>query len=218
MEVDMDNKSLQDWLNKELFKRLSRGDEKDVEALIQLGADIKSFSPDSIVEEYANKKMSLLSVACNRGSLKLVELLVKAGANVNKYEENLLRSEGGLYMLTPIAHAVCDVDGCCHHDIVAYLANNGADLNWVGLPKEDCNPNDKEIDTLIKRAIRFGNYETVKLLIEKGAPLNIGDPLNYAKERLEYEKSFTLYRDTSKYEKTVEVIENALKKSDEKSK
>lgn len=215
MEGIMD-KNIKKWLNAKLFEALSKANETDVENLIELGADIKSLDLNSVVE-FHGKEISLLSVACEYGKLNLVKLLVENGADVNKLEKNL--SSEGLYCKSPIVHALSNLDGICRHEIVVYLTEHGAKLDWFAESDGNIQLDPKKMLSLVNIASYFGNYETVDYLIKKGAPLYFGDPLTYAKERLEYQKktfnTIISSSELSKYEKTVETIASALSKTNE---
>lgn len=209
------DKNIKKWLNAKLFEALSKANETDVENLIELGADIKSLDLNSVVE-FHGKNISLLSVACEHGNLNLVKLLVENGADVNKLESNKLNE--GFYCECPISHAIKNFDGICRHEIVVYLAEHGANLNWFAETEKNTN-DPKKMLSLVNLASYFGNYKTVDYLVKKGAPLYLGDPLTYAKERLEYQKktfnTIISSSELSKYEKTVETIASALSKTNE---
>jgi hypothetical protein len=106
--------------------------------------------------------------AAQEGKTALVALLVKHGVDINSPYRPQAPDR-------PIASAAMGN----HTDTVRWLVEHGSDLNW-GQPSDDrvfCYP--------LALAVQQGNLELVKLLVERGAYLNVLDrramtPLSWA--------------------------------------
>ena len=130
-----------------------KGDLEAVKRLIDAKASIDS-------DHYYGTPLKL---ACANGHIKIAELLIEKGADVNA-EGN----EGG----TPL-YIVADAG---HKEIAKLLIANGADVN----------AEDEFGETPLHRAAREGHKEIAELLIAKGANVNAnrrgGTPLDLAIE------------------------------------
>lgn len=107
------------------------------ELLIKKGADVN-----------LSKSESLLTNACNKGSVVAVDKLIKYGALVNK----------STLLTTPLLESI----GRGHLSIVKKLINAGADVNLVSI-----------LNTPLVAACSNGNLEIVEELIKSGADLNL---------------------------------------------
>ena len=115
-----------------------KNDNYDVaKKLIELGAD---------VNKLVNSK-PILFCACEHSSIKIVDLLIKNKAQINKF----------------IKIGETAIKVACFHgrdDVVKYLLENGANLSIS--------------NDILCFAVRKLKYDTIKLLIEKGVKINGG--------------------------------------------
>ncbi len=153
-----------------------------IELLIENGTDVDT-------ENYINGNTAL-HIAARNGEFEIVKLLVEKCANVNKEDDNLY---------TPLHEAsTVDLfrDAYKKPKIVDYLIKNGAKVNAKSKHNEtpislaihistevveilidngvDCNEMFED-RSLLHDAIGDGNIEGVKLLLDKGANVNIQD-------------------------------------------
>jgi ankyrin repeat protein len=147
-----------DTLNKLLSKEILDENFDEVERLIEEGADVNN-------RDYA-EFTPLIDVAL-QGNNELVEVLIKAGADVNYVVEDADK-------LTPL-HAA--VDGG-NSETVRILIEAGADVNAV----------DSDNMTPLYIAARKGSIEKVNLLINADADVDIADidgmtPLSVASKK-----------------------------------
>jgi len=93
----------------------------------------------------------LLSKACIEGDIKLLDSLIKEGADLIEMTED--------YDLTPIYIA------CFHgqEKVLKTLIAKGVDINYL----------DEDGEAAIHRFSKEGNIEAIKLLIRNGADINI---------------------------------------------
>ena len=163
----------------------------EVERLLELGADINLASNED--------DNAPIIAAAQKGHIELVQYLIDEGADVNR--RNSI-GESALY--------VAGIAG--HKDIVRLLLNNGADPNVMTMTgpllyqlafqnnielteillEQGANVNIKggEYPVPISLAIRDGNKEVLKLLLEKGAKVSSTSVLyaaNMAAEKCDYD-------------------------------
>jgi ankyrin repeat protein len=161
-------------INAAIIEAAKNGKLKEVERLLQRGADVNS--SDSIGD-------TPLREAAGNGYTKLVDFLLSKGSNVDAAD-----SSGW----TPFNHAVYK----CHKDIVKELIEKGAwvsrkdgygktvliyaaqvcDTGMVDILLKagiDVNAEDHLGDTPLNKAISYGgSFDVIKLLIKKGADVN----------------------------------------------
>lgn len=123
-----------------------------VRRLVSLGCDLDVYDEERAIDQDEIAKrllLSPLSNAARSGNVKLVELLLEAGANIN--------ASGGSYG-TPLAFAAHD----SKTDIARCLISKGADVNLVG----------GEYGTALQAAAYEVSDETIKVLLDGGADVN----------------------------------------------
>lgn len=159
-------------------------DIESIKTLIQVGSDV------NLADENGH---TALHYACMGSDERVVEMLIQAGANVDAINE---------YGMKPISYAEMEKK----REIIAKLNNQERkELSEIGKDYKNINPRDvykeklKEIEnkaykgineknkdgeTILYLAVRYGSTEKVKELIERGADINIGD--NRGKKVLHY--------------------------------
>ena len=130
--------------NRALIEEVSANHFKCVEFLVRAGVDVSFY--DKELEVTALHRVSL------NGNKKFLEILMKAGANVNARD-----SLGG----TALSHA--SKQG--HHKCLKYLIDSGAQVNQA----------DFFGYTALLHAANCGHDKCVKVLIHAGADVNIAD-------------------------------------------
>ncbi len=130
-----------------LTKAAQKGDAEEVEQLLKKGSD-----PDE-----RQMGITALMMACNRGHLDVVRLLVEKGADVNAKDW-----EGWSPLMAAAAGAAHDdprnrEERCL--EIVKLLIDHGANVNQKG----------KRFQTALKGADDAGHKRVKELLIEHGA-------------------------------------------------
>lgn len=144
-------------------------DKEDIdmaEEFISAGAEINYASKGSFHD--GASKSTALHVVTYRKNIKLIELLLKHGANPD------LANENGNAPLLNIAR-----DGDSYLDMIELLLNYGANINFI-------NPKDK--GTAVNVAAVNGQYMAVELFLRRGADPSISmlagyAPLHYASSR-----------------------------------
>lgn len=123
--------------------------------------DMKFYPSDKEIEEYTKENPDeALQFYQNIGEdEKVVELIEKFGANINKLYKFYNRSSNMYYDITPLMHYIL----CHDFDMVKYLVEHGADVNMKG----------EYGDTAIFSAISNKNLDILKYLVENGADVNI---------------------------------------------
>ena len=102
-------------------------------------------------QDYINGYFAL-QYAINWPDLALVKLLLDKGANIN------LADSGGTTALIE----ACDSDGPVYQAIIKLLIDRGANIH-------------ANKDQAILRAVKYSSAEVVRLLLSKGAPVNVRD-------------------------------------------
>ena len=172
-------------LGKKLIEVCANGEKKDVEELIDMGADVNA----------ENKKgWTALMCASRYGHKEVVELLIQKGADVNA--EN---NKGWTALMLASAE--------CHKEIAEVLIQNGADVNqkndygktaliWASRSghkevvelliqnRADVNQKDDYGKTALMEASVNDYKEVVELLIQNGADVNQKD--NYGAKAIVY--------------------------------
>ena len=123
------------------------GDTARLRALLRDGAEVNGGQPDGV-----SCGETPLMIAAEMGNLQCMDILIKAGADVNS------KAQGG--------HTVLNV-AVWRNNVKAVnkLARAGADVNSVNLYRR----------TALFHAARHGYHQCVKVLIEAGADVNIVD-------------------------------------------
>ncbi|KAI1104890.1 hypothetical protein F4804DRAFT_169711 [Jackrogersella minutella] len=133
-----------DTLNNSLYDATDREKESTVKLLLEkFGAD-----PNATGKEYGNA----LTAAAYDGTKNIIQMLLKAGANVN----------------APEGYAIQTAAAEGHYDVVVELLNNGADVN--AFTKND----NFDAGTAIQGACEAGRADIVSLLLEHNADPNLG--------------------------------------------
>ncbi len=185
----------QKWLDRKLLEAFKQSNEEDVIILLELGANIKSIDSNMNVE-FCEQIMPLISVQCERGKLKLVQLLHKIGADLNKLDA-MGRS--------PLHHSTCNIDGVGYYDISEYLVNNGAKVNAIAT--FSIMRDEADWDTSLKRACRIADSKTAKFLLDNGADLTLGDAYKFTEELIDRSHRIGSSNDTVKaYEETLNTL------------
>jgi ankyrin repeat protein len=170
-----------------LWLAVWNGDARMVDLLLKSGANARQIFK-------GETEIALLDVAAQEGPLDVVELLVKAGAEVNKPDSHgqtplrvaarngrtdivkFLLSKGaevdtkGNDGATPLEHAASKG----HLDIVKLLVEKGANINLQ----------DKEGDFALGEAARHGFLDVVNYLLDKGADVTLKNGEGYTAEEL----------------------------------
>jgi len=137
-------------INEELIEAVSDQNIENLKKAIDQGADI-NFEYSYKTLNGGVQKFTALSMAADSGDAKLVEFLLKNGANVN--------GPSGFPNL-PIYNAIFNN----YYEIVKLIIDAGVNPNyaWEG----------KNGGTLLTNAAQFGNFDVVKVLLNKGADVN----------------------------------------------
>ena len=121
-----------------------------------------------------------LSGAAFHGHWRLCQFLLERGADANFAAAN---GE------TPLHAALARPESLAQHHVVAVLLSNGADPNAVTKPGGETESYMRDVRTVgetpLHRAAMFASEETIQLLLEAGAILNVKDsngdsPLTWA--------------------------------------
>ena len=170
-------------LGKKLIEVCANGEKKDVEELIDMGADVNQKEEDG--------KTALMR-ASYRGHKEVVELLIRNGADINQKDNN------GVTALMWASYKG-------RKEVVDLLIQNGADVNqkdsdgWTALMKAsrqgykevaevliqigaDVNQKNNDGETALMMASKRGHKEIVELLIQNGADVNQKD--NYGQKAM----------------------------------
>lgn len=181
----------QDKLDKLLFKAISENDEESVKSLISQGANVNSTQDDLYF-----KFCTCLYRALKKGHVKIAEILIKAGADVNMPSYDSVTQSNPSY---PIMAAVCSESNKVSAiklmvkysdnlaskggNVALALASGSKDNNHHKIQLECC----KELlksnidvnytsisgETALFQASVSGNLLVAKLLIEHGAHKNL---------------------------------------------
>lgn len=148
------------------FKQILRIDvnEKDEEGNVPLHLAVKNkeYGPEMVKELISvgadvnianNRGITPLHLAARDGHFETVEILILAGADVNKRNH--------VYGWIPLDHALITYNS----KIAKLLLENGSDVNNV----------DNDGVSSLYRAIQYEGFKMVKMLLEKGAKVNIRD-------------------------------------------
>lgn len=144
-----ESKSLDDLKQDLLFKTLLRGQTNLAKRLIEKGTGIDVNALDQTFG-------TLLYVACEKGYTDIVQLLLDKGANVNQ--------PANQYDWTPLM--IASQKG--NDEIVKILLAAGANPNQM----------EKDGETALGHAISRNKINIVKLLLDKGANVNLVNPAN----------------------------------------
>ena len=145
-----------------------------LKALIKAGAIMDKHKWKSVYQE-------ALELAISRGNVACVEILVEAGADVNKknyYSAPLINAAKGDHeecvelLLSKGADVnVSERSGCTAVDLAARNGNEAC-LNLLIKAGADVNSLKENGFTTLMEAIRFGHTKCVSILIEAGADVN----------------------------------------------
>jgi ankyrin repeat protein len=133
---------------------LHRADWDEVLALIDGGADV-----NETINLNGIKGISILTLACEHGTVEVAKALVKAGADVNRLIGNPKRASGYNSPLT------ASLKNGGRMDIFAYLLEAGANPDPFGDRESGWTP--------LTIAAQNSNHKAVKMLIERGVDVNI---------------------------------------------
>ncbi|XP_053613378.1 L-asparaginase 1-like isoform X2 [Plodia interpunctella] len=172
-----------------LTNAIERDDERGVKKMLDMGADINAQSTEG---------RAALHIAIDRGNKTMVEFLMKNGANVH------LRTRAGE---TPLLTAIQRDDlamiemllNCGAHmstigsksicELLSLATRSGSTTRLVSLitAGADVNLADELRQTALHKAVLCSSLETTKLLLNKGARVDVKDvmdstPLDYAKK------------------------------------
>jgi ankyrin repeat protein len=160
----------------ELIKAIKQEDTAKVKQLIDKGT--------SVNDVYGEQKRTALMIAADTGNREIVKLLIDAGANINKPDNN---------KKTPLVYAVSkgyielvklflkllnkqntdyDFVPCCHQALVEAADKGNIEIVKLLLQTiseiQDPNYNSIKVHGVLDKAIENGHLKTVKLLLEKG--------------------------------------------------
>lgn len=122
-----------------------------------------------------------LNGAVFHGHLRLCQILVEQGSNVNQP----LTDTGE----TPLHSALCTTDRKARDHVIKLLLAKGANPNCATKPSVETDAFMRDIrtkaETPLHRAAAFGNEETIQMLLDAGAHIDAKDmngdsPLNWA--------------------------------------
>ncbi len=145
-----------------------------VKAVLNAGGDLSSINLD---QELGNASFF--------GHWKLVDLLIKQGANVN----HALSDTGE----TPLHSALCKAGRPYFLYVIKLLVENGADVNAKTIPGKETGGFMRDVrtkgETPLHRAAAYGDETMISYLIESGANKETRDangdsPLTWASEHL----------------------------------
>jgi uncharacterized protein len=122
-----------------------------VELLLAAGADVRATNESGF---------TALMNAADHGNITIVKTLIKAGSDVRA------RSKAGFSALYMALRHVCENDRSCDtiKKLVTVLVDSGADVNACTIP---------EGESVLMAAAALGNLQTVKILIDHGAVVNL---------------------------------------------
>ena len=154
---------------------MQEGNEEIVEMLLEKGAkaNLKLLDPAGY---------DFLTVLADRGHVKMVELAIKMGADVN--EQNVPTKRTALM--------IAILSG--EEEVVKVLLENGADPNIV----------DKNLYSPLMVAALNGNYEQVKLLLEHGAKKDLKN--SDGRTAIELARDEVEGKDKEKIAKVIELL------------
>lgn len=133
------------WISNPLMVAVQQGKALKVRYLIASGADV-----NEIDKNYYSR--TALHVAVESNDLKMAQILLNAGADVNLKDQ---------YAQT----ALMNLNGNTSREILQLIAQYGADLNSTS----------RSGQTALMQAAQYDNFEAVKALIEVGADATIKD-------------------------------------------
>lgn len=142
------------------------------------------------IDTPANNGHTPLSLATEEGHLDLVKKLLKAGAELKTYKDDLNWT---------FLHLAIDSENI---EMVKFFLNKGIDVNLLDL----------DGDTPFILAASIGALDIVKYLIENGADMNI---LNKENQNALHEAVYTGFLDVTKYLIEIGVDKNIKNKSDQ---
>ena len=136
---------------KDICNSIESGDVEAVRKLLDAGADVNA------VDEEGQSRLAMSIATGTKQSLQMIEMLVNApGADVNvetSYQGTVLNAA-----ITTLADKLGPAD---HIKVVQALIEAGADVNWQGEDYPSYPP--------LEGAVRIGNADIVRILIEAGA-------------------------------------------------
>lgn len=135
---------------------LHRGDWDEVMALVQAGADV-----NETINLNGIKGISILTLACEHGTVEVAKALVAAGADVNRLIGNPKRASGYNSPLT------ASLKNGGRMDIFNYLLTAGADPDPFADRESGWTP--------ITIAAQNENHKAIKALIERGVDVNVAN-------------------------------------------
>lgn len=195
-----------------LYRSSSRGNEKLVSLLLDAGAkyEISAFEAalrsgtaatvdllldGAIKANWGTRRDDILASASGRGFLKIVSILIDAGADVNARDWQgspalvAASAHGHVMVVRLLIDAGADMNAVSgakffddlfhytalqvaskngHYKVVQFLVGAGAELDL-------CNESTLRIDTALLLASEEGHEKVVKILVEAGADLNVKD-------------------------------------------
>ena len=154
-------------LSKLLLKAIRDGNTEMVRMLINRGVDVdieqeeifrdeedeEDEIDDDMFEIETEAGQTALMIASRRGRIEIVEMLIKAGANMNAKDFD---GNTALFVDPDMS-----IDPIVETDIATLLIENGANMNIKNFSG----------NTALMFAIMFSSYRVAKLLIEKGADM-----------------------------------------------
>jgi ankyrin repeat protein len=154
----------------------SKGHLEVVKLLIEKGADIN-------VQGEGRYQWTPLHIASDKGHLEIVKLLIKKGADINVQGKNkwtplhIASDKGHLEIVKLLIEKGANINlQSQYKQTPLYIASDEGHLEIVKLfIKYKAYINNRDKDELLKSALRKWNLTLAKLLIEKGANVNIQD-------------------------------------------
>ena len=155
--------SRNNMLSYELFKAIDEENPEKVKELLKKGANPNIFSNyfSSYIEKLNNRgfdSLSALMLASGKGNIKIIELLLEHGADINS----------GVFG-TPLTNAI----KTCNIDIMEYLLNKGADPNAFA---EQSGLSPPQSPLMV--AIQSRCNKAISILFDKNIDINIRNQEN----------------------------------------